>query len=255
MFPKEHGAYGQLIFPIVTALAVGRPGAGALALAAAAVSAFIAHEPLLVILGQRGPRAAREEGARARRWFAAFAALAVVFAIVALLTLPPAARIALSAPAAIGLLVGAIIVSRREHTMGGEIVMATALAALASPLALGSGATPLAARTIPLVFIASFVSATFCVHGVILHTRNPPAIDARTTGATVATLAVAVLAVAARSGIVSPVAAWAALPMCTGGVLLATSPPSARQLKRVGWTLVGTTAFTSLVLVVGLRYY
>jgi len=255
MFPKEHGAYGQLVFPIVTALAVGRPGVGALALAAAAVCAFMPHEPLLVILGQRGPRAARDEGSRARRWLGAFAALAVAFAIVALVKLPTQARLALGAPAAIGLIVGAIIFSRREHTMGGEIVTATALAALASPLALGSSATPLAARTIPLVFVASFVSATFCVHGVILHTRKPPAIDARTTGATVATLAVAVLAVAARGGIVSPVAAWAALPMCAGGVLLAAYPPSARQLKTVGWTLVGTTALTSLVLVVWLRYY
>jgi hypothetical protein len=239
----------------MTGLAIGRPGVGALALAAAAVCAFMAHEPLLVMLGQRGPRAAREERARARRWFGGFALLAVLFAILAIAELPVAARLALGAPAAIGLLVGAIIFSRREHTLGGEIVTAAALAALASPLALGSGATPLAARTVALVFVAAFASATFCVHGVILHTRKPPAIDARTTGATVATLAVAVLAVAARGGVVSAAGSWAALPMCAGGVLLAAYPPSAKQLRTVGWTLVGTTLLTSLVLVVTLRYY
>src|SRR5215472_11819220 len=133
MFPREHGAYGQLLFPIATALAIGRPGVGALALAAAAVCAFLAHEPLLVLLGQRGSRAAREDGAQARRWFGACAAAAVAFAIAAIAFLPPAARVALGAPAAIGLLVGAVIFSRREHTLGGEVV------------------TP-AARTVALVF-------------------------------------------------------------------------------------------------------
>jgi len=253
MFPREHGAYGQLLFPIATALAVGRPGLGALALAAAAVCAFMAHEPLLVILGQRGPRAAREQGARAWRWFSAFAALAVAFAIAALVALPSVARVALGAPVAIGLLVGAIIFSRREHTVGGEVVTAAALAALASPLALGSRATPIAARTIALVFVAAFVSATLCVHGVILRTRTPPATGARVTGATAATLAVAALAVLAQVHVVAASASWAALPMCAGGVALVTAPPSTRQLRTVGWTLVATTALTSLVLVVALR--
>jgi len=253
VFPKEHGAYGQLLFPLVTALAIGRPGAGALALAAAAVCAFLAHEPLLVMLGQRGPRAAREDGPRARRWFAAFATLAAAFAIAAVVRLPPAARVALGAPAAIGILVAAIVFSRREHTTGGEIVTACALAALASPLALGSGASPTAARTVGLVYVASFVSATSCVHGVIMRTRKPPATASRIAGATVATLSVAALAVLAQLHVVATAAAWAALPMCAGGVALVSSPPSARQLRTVGWTLVATTAATAAALVVMLR--
>jgi uncharacterized membrane protein YdjX (TVP38/TMEM64 family) len=45
MWPKEHGAYGQLAFPLVTAFAVaGIPPAAALT-ALAAVAAFVAHEP------------------------------------------------------------------------------------------------------------------------------------------------------------------------------------------------------------------
>jgi YwiC-like protein len=253
VFPKEHGAYGQLLFPIATALAIGRPGIGALSLAAAAVCAFLAHEPLLVLLGQRGSRAAREDGTRARRWFGVFAAAAMVFAIAAIVFLPLSARMALGAPAAIGLLVGAVIFSRREHTVGGEIVTAAALAALASPLALGAGATPVSARSVALVFLASFVSATTCVHGVIRHARQPPAVAPRTVGATVATVAVIALALLARLGVVSGVASWAALPMCAGGVVLVAMPPSGRQLRAVGWTLVATTLLTSLVLVVGLR--
>lgn len=253
MFPREHGAYGQLLFPIVTALAIGRPGAGALALAAAAVCAFLAHEPLLVLLGQRGPRAAREEGTRARRWFAGFAAAAAVFALAALAMLPPAARTALGVPAGIGILVGAVIFSRREHTSGGEVVTAVALSALASPLALGAGAPPLAARTVALVFAAAFVSATLCVHGVIMRTRKPPAIGARTTGAAIALASMGALFALAQAGVVSRIGPWAALPMCAGGLALVAAPPPARRLKTVGWTLVGTTAATAIVLAVALR--
>lgn len=66
LMPREHGAYGQLALPLLTALFSGRPTAAAFLYAAAAVFAFFAHEPLLVLLGQRGSRAFRELGARAR---------------------------------------------------------------------------------------------------------------------------------------------------------------------------------------------
>src|SRR5205823_6340503 len=72
LLPKEHGAYGQLLFPLITAMAVGRPGVAAWSFAAAAVCAFLAHEPLLLLLGQRGPCARRERQDDAVRWFAAF---------------------------------------------------------------------------------------------------------------------------------------------------------------------------------------
>lgn len=253
MFPREHGAYGQLLFPLATALAIGTPGPGAIALAAAAVCAFLAHEPLLILIGQRGPRAAREQRARAIRWFGGFAGAAMLFAFAALAMLPRSARMALGAPAAVGLLVAAVIFSRREHTMGGEIVTAVALAALASPLALGSAATPIAARTVALVFVASFVSATLCVHGVILRTRKPPAAGPRAIGAIAAAASIAALLWLPRVGLVDPSAAWAALPMCLGGVALVVSPPPARQLRIVGWTLVGTSALTAAILVAALR--
>src|SRR3954452_18893302 len=78
MFPKEHGAYGQLLFPIVTALAAGRPGTVASLLSIAALCAFLAHEPLLVLLGQRGPRAARDQRMRAAAWGGGFATAAAL---------------------------------------------------------------------------------------------------------------------------------------------------------------------------------
>ena len=67
LWPKEHGAYAQLLAPLALALVHGPITPASVALAIASVLAFVAHEPLLVVLGLRGTRAAREEGPRARR--------------------------------------------------------------------------------------------------------------------------------------------------------------------------------------------
>jgi len=70
------------------------------------------------------------------------------------------------------------------------------------------------------------------------------------------TLAVLSILVSLRSrGLVASVAPWAAAPLLVVGAALAAVPPSARQLRIIGWTLVATTAATSLVLIAALRYY
>jgi YwiC-like protein len=253
MLPKEHGAYGQLLFPLITALAIGRPGVAAVALAAAAICAFLAHEPLVILLGQRGARAAREQRGRAIVWFGASTIAAIAFGIIALVTLDERARMSLAMPAALGAVVVTLIVARREHTLAGEIASAVALSSLAYPVALASGATPLMARSCAIVFAVGFVVAIVCVRAVIANTRRPPALDARGTGILVALLGLNALVSLAAHGVVAGAAAWAAAPLATGGSALALAPPSARQLRIVGWTLVATTAVTSLVVIVALR--
>jgi multidrug transporter EmrE-like cation transporter len=64
--PREHGAYVQLGVPLAAALACGRPGLAAIALALAAVALFLVHEPLLLLATRRGGRA-RETARAARR--------------------------------------------------------------------------------------------------------------------------------------------------------------------------------------------
>ncbi|MBK8937310.1 MAG: YwiC-like family protein [Polyangiaceae bacterium] len=65
LMPREHGAYGQLVLPAAAAL-IAWPSFGGAALAVAATAMFLAHEPALVLLGQRGARARAELGAAAR---------------------------------------------------------------------------------------------------------------------------------------------------------------------------------------------
>lgn len=253
ILPKEHGAYGQLLFPLGTALAIGRPGLAALTFTAAAFAAFAAHESLLVTLGQRGARASRELGAEARRTFALFGTLAIVCGGAALALMPAIVRETVAVPIAFGIVLGVMIVRRREHTTPGEVVSALAMSALALPVALASGATMAAALTCVLAYAAAFLVATLSVRAVILVTRKLAGAATRIVAAAVTVGLVAMLALLPRVGVTTDVGFWAALPICAVGLVLVAAIPSPRYLRAIGWTLVGATGVTALILIVGLR--
>src|SRR5262245_53583046 len=80
------------------------------------------------------------------------------------------------------LVLGAIA-TRRERTVGGEVLTAMALSSLALPVGVSSGLSRASALTIASVFAGGFVAATVAVAGVIQHTRHPPAARARILGA------------------------------------------------------------------------
>jgi hypothetical protein len=253
MLPKEHGAYGQLLFPLVTALAVGRPGGAALLLTAAAVCAFFAHEPLLVLIGQRGARAARGQRREAARWFGGFAAAAAVSGGAAVALATPAVRLAIAAPAALSAVLAVFIFAQRERTTVGEALTAVTLSSLAFPVALAAGAPRVSALTCAAVFAAVFVSGTIGVRAVIAHTRRVNAPRMRAAAVLVAAASLALLWWAASAGLLAHPAPWAASPVCALALLLAMAPPSAKHLRTVGWTLVATTAAAAILLVVNLR--
>jgi peptidoglycan/LPS O-acetylase OafA/YrhL len=56
LWPREHGAYFQLALPLLAACARRAPSVAMVLLALAAAAAFVAHEPLRVVLGHRGSR-------------------------------------------------------------------------------------------------------------------------------------------------------------------------------------------------------
>ena len=251
LIPREHGAYGQLLFPLVSALLIGRPAAGAYLLGAAAVAAFLAHESLLVVLGPRGSRAAREQGRDARRSLSLFGGFCAVTGLVALLVLPRSALLSLVVPALMAIAVGAVVLMHRERTTGGEVLVAIALASVSLPVAVSGSVTRGAALTLFLVFASVFVTATVAVRtliGRVTKAGGPPA----PVAAVVALSAVAALAGLAVAGYLSPVAPYAGLPMCAVALGLTAKPPSPKHLRAVGWTLVGATALGAVMLVAGL---
>lgn len=253
MLPREHGAYGQLLFPLVTGLGIGRPTAPALLLSAAALFAFAAHEPLLVLIGQRGPRAARERRAQAGVWFGVAASAAAACGIAAIASADTDLRRALLLPAVLAAILLAVILARRERTSGGEILSALTLSSLALPVGIAARASPMAATTCAVVFGAVFVSGTIGVRAVIAHTRRPRARGIRAGAVLVAVGSLILLWRIASAGLGASSGPWAALPVCGLAVLLAVAPPSAQRLRTVGWALVATTAASAILLIVTLR--
>jgi hypothetical protein len=254
MLPKEHGAYGQLAFPLVTAIAAAGATGPTLLIVVAAIALFVAHEPLLVLLNQRGPRALREDGPRARRWLAASLLIAVAAGAVAILLAPPSARWAFFVP----VLPGAWLLDRavrgREKTTAGETGAAVAFASIAVPIVVAGGESWHLGAAIALAFALLFAASTLAVRVVILRTRaGGDPVAARRTRVGVFSLAAlgAVIAVAATAaGVVGRGAALAVLPGLLFACIVAAFPPRPTKLRRVGWTLVAVSALTSILLVV-----
>ncbi len=257
MLPKEHGAYGQLAFPLVTAMLVARPTVAALCWMLAVCAGFLAHEPALVLLGARGPRAAREEGRRARTWLACAAVAGGTAAAVALAQLPPVARALVVVPAVPAALLAGLAVAGREKTGAGEVSASLAFATAAMPAAVASGVPVPGAGAIALSYAALFTVSTLAVRVVVLRVRGggDPAGVARTRALLLAVAAAATAAAlfGAARGAVSAGTPAAVVPGVVVALGVALRPPPPAALRRVGWALVATSAATMAALVAVVR--
>jgi hypothetical protein len=242
LWPKEHGAYGQLALPVVSALAVGRPSLAAAAFALAAVSAFASHEALLVALGLRGERARRDHARRARRVATGWVAAALAFGCAGLILGERPARMMAGLALALVVAFAAVLWRGAEKTLGGEILAATTLSASALPIATASGGPVAAAIALWGAWVAIFVATTAAVRWVIgRHKRE------RASVMDLAALLVTTAATAAASARVPLVRA--ALPLVLVAWGLVALRPHPRHLRRVGWVLAGCTTATAALLV------
>ena len=253
LIPREHGAYGQLLMPLAVALVIGGVTAGALALATAAVSAFLAHEPLLVLLGHRGGRASREQAVAARRSLLLFGVVALVAGSLAVALVPLRARPALVVPVVLAFGAAGLAALGHERTTGGEVVVALALTSVSFPVVMAGGVPVQSAATVAAVFAAAFVSATVAVRAVIAHATKSSHGPGRTFAAAVVTFLALGLVTTAVYGGIARAAIWAVAPACVFALVLVATMPSPRHLRRIGWTLVGATAAAAVVLIAALR--
>lgn len=250
--PREHGAYGQIGLPLITALAMGTPSVSAILLTVGAVLVFAAHEPLLLLLGRRGLRAQRYGSPRARRSLRILAAGAAVSGLLGLALAPYPAMIASIVPLALGAAVFGLINRDKEKTLGGEILAAAALASAAVPVALASGVLPSIAWGAWAAWTISFGAATWAVRVVIRMKKLGMTLTARVSPVLAAT---GVAVVFAWLGVFSRFAALATAPMLIFSAVLALAPPPPSALRRVGWALVGSSVLTAATLVIGARLY
>lgn len=248
LLPREHGAYGELVFPMLSALAAGSPRLGAFAFTAGAVLAFLAHEPLLVWAGQRGSRLKREQAARALRRGLVLGALAAAFYALGLVGasehVAPAAAIAV----VLGVAGFGVALAGREKTVWGELLAAVALSSAALPVALAAGLPLSFAIALVMVWSVSFGVGTAAARGIALRSRDHGrSLRIAAVAAVVVALVAAGLAV---GGFATIRAAAAPVPTLLLALALAIHPVAPAKIRKVGWSMIAASALTLLVLAV-----
>jgi YwiC-like protein len=255
MLPREHGAYSQMVLPLVTTFLVSGVTLAAALTGVAVVLGFLAHEPLMVLLGRRGARVRTESAGRARSVLMMIGAAMTVVGIAAVVLAPPAARPWFILPLVPAMVVAAGVLRKHEKSGPAEIAVALAFSLTAAPIAVAAGAAVVTALAIAIAFAVVFVAGVLAVRVSILKVRaggNPRAV--RTTRAALAALAAMALAGLGAAAI-RAVLPWTPLAAAIPGILVAvmfafrtTAPP----LKTVGWTLMSASTAAAVMLIVGL---
>jgi hypothetical protein len=253
LVPHEHGAYGQLVMPLVTAYAVGGLTAAAIALGAAFVLAFVAHESLLVVLGQRGKRALEADAPRARRFLLVLGGLAALSGALGVLLAPPVARLALLLPAALAALVGWLVARHLEKTITGEILVAATLSSAGLAVAL-AGRAPLSwALACWITWTLAFAAATLAVQVILVRARSKGRSDPGLVHAAVSALLLVGAFLASAVAGLPRAAPLALLPTALLSIAVCVGRFSPRRLRELGWAMVGSSVLTMVILVGLLR--
>jgi hypothetical protein len=247
LFPREHGAYAELGFPLLSGLVLGSAGASGWLFVAAAMLLFVAHEPLVVLLGVRGKRAQQEQGDAARRQLGLLGGIGIGAGLAALWIATPQARWLALVPAALASCMVPLVFARSLKSLGGEVVAAASFSAMHLPVAAAGGVTGVLLWGPAVMWFVTTVVATLAVH----------AIKARVTGATPWVIAGAPWA--ARLALLAALSVWylipewrmVALATClplAGAIVVNQLAPSPRKLKQVGWTVAAANALALAVL-------
>jgi hypothetical protein len=234
--------------PLATALAIGRPRAAALLLTAAIALAFFAHESLLVALGQRGKRALEADAPRARRLLALLGGLALLAAIAGLALSPPVARAAFAFLALLSAVVALLVHRRLEKTLAGEATVGATLASGGLVVALAGGAPLAWALACWVTWTFAFAIATLSVQVVLVRARSKGARDPGRAHA-LASLALLVIACGLAAAGLPWAAPLALLPIASLSVTVCLSHVSPKHLRTLGWTMLGTSVLTMVLLV------
>ena len=248
LIPHEHGAYGQLGFPLAAALASGRPGLAAVCLVMAFVAAFIAHEPVLVLIGERGPRAKRESYRDAALTLAFSGTIALVAGLAGVWLMPQAGRWTVAVPAAFALAAVPMIVQRTQKTTTGELHVALTLASCALPAGVAAGVSQQKAAACWFVLTLGFWAATLAVRATIARQRREAFASLRAWAAVVAVAGPMVTQLLSASFGLHPQLWIAAVPLSVLALVAAAVLPSARRLREIGWSLVGASVLAAVLL-------
>ena len=249
LWPREHGAYAELAFPLATGLTLAGPSMSGGCVALAGLLLFLAHEPLAVASGTRGVRRRQSAGPRAWRRFVMLAAGALALGVCGILLGGPEVRAAVLVPLVPAAAVTPWLVRGRQKSLLAEVLIVAAFACATVPLVVAGGGSWRLGWLATGVWFASFGLGTLAVHGLKLHHKGRPGatglrIGILTLGGTVCTLGF----VAASGGHVPLLAAASVVPPVAVACVVSVVRVHPRRLKTVGWSLVLANIITLICL-------
>jgi hypothetical protein len=161
----------QLLAPLLSALAFGRPTLAALACAALALALFMAHEPLVVLLGWRGAtfRAAHMHAARVH--LLARMALATFLGLV-LLAMVPEVRWPLVLVAVLNVAALAALLRKREKSLLSDLLAGAALTSFVIPVLYAQRVHPVTGATFVGGWLAIQMLATLTARAFVYRRRD-----------------------------------------------------------------------------------
>lgn len=250
LWPREHGAYAQLGFPLLTGLIYADGHGGAIGFAVAALALFFAHEPVAVLAGVRGNRLARQLGDTARRRLLALGGTGALGLAAAIGLAPARAWRAAVVPGVLAVLLLPLLGTRALKSLPGEILAAGVFSTSLLPLAMCGETTWRAAGLAAMVWFAAVVPAILSVHAIKVAFKGKR--EGRWTVAAAPISAALAGGGAAVAALLLP--GWgrdllAVMPPAAVVVAVGMIRPHPRYLKRVGWTMVAAdTAALGLLL-------
>ena len=259
MVPREHGAYAELLFPIVTVFIGGSPTTSTWLLAIGAIAAFLANEPLLVLFGQRGTRTKREESDRAKRALLIFALVALGTGVAGLVLAPMVVQYAVGVPLVLGAGLVMLAIQGLERSMVGEGLAAATLSSIAIPLGLSAGLDLTSTLAVALIWLVTSLLGTAVVRLTVSRTKaktDEELARVRFKRALLVLVSVAVIAVGVAAPYGSRVSLWvlaAAVPVAVVVLVLAALQPTARRLRLMGWSLVAANLCSLIAVVTTLK--
>jgi hypothetical protein len=249
LMPREHGAYAQLGFPLLTGLLYAGGHPGALAFTVAAIAAFLAHEPMAVIMGMRGIRVRDTLVGPARRRLWVLTAVGALALIAALALAPVRAWQAAMVLAVPGLILVPLFFTGRIKTLGGEAVAAAAFSSALLPVALSGAVSWADAWLAAAVWLAAILPAIVAVHAVKASHKGRPRGRWLVPLTPSLALPFALAGGAAAWWLPYPgVRALAVLPPAVAVAVVGVVRPHPRHLKRIGWSMVAAYLLTLVLL-------
>ncbi len=234
---------------MLAALASGKPGPASVLLGLGAWALFFAAEPVQVLLGRRGARARAEEGPTAAGRLLLLAGAAAVLGAAGFVAGTPAVRWALLVPALPAAAFVALLWAGQERTAAGEVLAAVTLSSMAFPIAVGALVGAVESGRALAVWALGLSALVFPVRAIGARRRAHTGAAGRVLPA----VAVSAVAVGLVGVFLVPADVVALAPLVVASLWLGAVPPEPRQLRRVGWSLVGATLLTAGLLVLEVR--